>query len=390
MEKTEIKALAKSICKNAKPFGYDIKHSHMLEILARCDGAANFNTVAARVVQPVVAPQEVNLGCAKDLDPANVFGQSFWIGNVGVALAYCGEGLNGDYNPEDDEDEPLLRLDFMQLDEAGDFEEIDGSGCTQINRDRATLEQRQCFLEMALAYALKHVANRDDVSFKWITGKLTWLDETWDGRTLAHYEMPAEIPAIAKKYNQPDLTMKVEPVAPAIGDADVKDPEARVRTTATKGEWTTWRISQNLTDRWGEINEAQASAKPLIPLADESTGLLASLQAQMWDELTFIVRKDGQYGILFESEYCSTESEEHLHRDNPDDAWYLGLKSHEELVKVLLAMVARLEPQYPGVQFALADEQFMPNNRAAIWAFAPDGLLTAEQRESLGMALLNG
>lgn len=131
---------------------------------------------------------------------ANVFGSTFWIGNVGVSFEYLGEGHDGDYNPEDPNDEPLLRLDFMKIDAKGEHEEIDGSGCTQVNSEKATKEQRQCFLEMALAYAKKYVLT-EKTSFKWVTGHLTWFDQNWDG-VIAGYEMPEEIPAILAKYRK--------------------------------------------------------------------------------------------------------------------------------------------------------------------------------------------
>jgi hypothetical protein len=90
---------------------------------------------------------------AKELeasDPANVFGEQLWIGDIGVAFADIGEGRNGDYNPEDPEDEALLRLDFMQKDEGPRrFVDTDGSGCTNVSVS-ATKEERQRFLELAI------------------------------------------------------------------------------------------------------------------------------------------------------------------------------------------------------------------------------------------------
>jgi hypothetical protein len=107
----------------------------------------------------------------------------------------------------------------------------------------------------------------------------------------------------------------------------------------------------------------------------------------MWDECTFIVRKDGKFGIWLEAEFCSLESEEHAKEDDPD--WYATLKPHAEVVKALLAGMTPLAERYPGVQFAVPDESHVINDRPAAWAFVPDGLLSAEQREELGKALLD-
>jgi hypothetical protein len=165
---------------------------------------------------------------------------------------------------------------------------------------------------------------------------------------------------------------------------DVPDPEVNVHPLGKPDEWEIWNISQNLTDRWGDINHHDGENKPLELL--EENDLLERLRAQMWDELTFVVRKDGKFGILFESEFCSLESEKHQKDDSPD--WYATLKPHAEVVKALLERMKPLAERYPGVLFAVPDEAHVVNGRPAAWAFVPDGLLTDEQREELGKALL--
>lgn len=151
-------------------------------------------------------------------------------------------------------------------------------------------------------------------------------------------------------------------------------------------EWKVWNISQNLTDRWGDINYHNGDNKPLELLEDDDA-LLERLRAQMWDELTFIVRKDGKFGILFESEFCTLECEEHAKDGDPD--WYATLKPHAEVVKALLDGMKLLAERYPDVQFAVPDESQVINDRPAAWAFVSDGVLSAEQREELGKALLD-
>lgn len=167
---------------------------------------------------------------------------------------------------------------------------------------------------------------------------------------------------------------------------DVPDPEVKVRTIAKPEEWTVWNISQNLTDRWSEINYYNAEEKPLELLEDDEE-LLLRLRDQMWDEITFIVRKDGNFGILFEVEFCSKESEDG--EKDADPSWYASLKPHAEVVKALLEGMKSLAVRYPHVQFAVPDESHIFNDRPAAWAFVPDGLLSTEQREELGTAMLS-
>lgn len=126
--------------------------------------------------------------------------------------------------------------------------------------------------------------------------------------------------------------------------------------------------------------------------ADQNTqqddaNLFERLCAQMWDECTFIVRKEGKFGILFEVEFCSQESEEHAKAEDPD--WYATLKPHAEVVNALLEGMQPLAERYSGVQFAVPDKSQVINDRPAAWAFVSDGLLSAEQREELGKALLD-
>lgn len=51
---------------------------------------------------------------------------------VKVELEYIGEGYNGDYDPDDPEDQPLLRFTVLKLVD-GEWEQIDdASYCTQL------------------------------------------------------------------------------------------------------------------------------------------------------------------------------------------------------------------------------------------------------------------
>lgn len=161
---------------------------------------------------------------------------------------------------------------------------------------------------------------------------------------------------------------------------EVPDPAIQVRLPQAPEDWTVWHISQNLTDRWGELNLHNALNKPLDPLIlDEA--LFSRLQAQMTDETTFVVRKDGQYGLLFEVEYCSQESE--ARDDEQDPQW----RPHQVVIAALAAGLCKLEPRFPGVQFALPHESEMVNERPCVWAFMPEGLLNGQQRQELSDGL---
>lgn len=168
---------------------------------------------------------------------------------------------------------------------------------------------------------------------------------------------------------------------------DVPDPIVRVQPVGLGGNQVDWKISQNLTDRWGDINDHNAESKPLELLTDDEP-LFERLRNQMWDECTFIVRKDGTFGILFEVEFASIESEE-AEKLHHDPAWFSSLKPHAEVVNALLKDMEPLANKFPGVQFAVPDESVIINDRPAAWAFVPDGMLTAEQREELGKAMLD-
>lgn len=165
---------------------------------------------------------------------------------------------------------------------------------------------------------------------------------------------------------------------------DVAAPSVQVQSVADPRSRSEWRISQNLTDRWGELNYHNHDNKPLDLLEDDHA-LLERLLGQMWDEATFVVRKDGKFGILFESEYCSRESEAHAERSDP--VWYATLKPYDEVAAALLNGMAALAKRFPGVEFAVPDPSEVVDGRPAAWAFVADGLLNDKQRENLGVAL---
>lgn len=154
------------------------------------------------------------------------------------------------------------------------------------------------------------------------------------------------------------------------GRSEVKDPAVKVRQVGGPEGETQWLISQNLTDRWGDINYHNAANKPLAEL-EENKDLLERLRSQMVGEETFIVRKDGKYGILFEMEFLSIESE--------DDE---SLKPHDEVVEALLRGMQKIAENFPGIELAVPDKAEIVNERPAAWAFVADGLLADDQRKA--------
>lgn len=167
------------------------------------------------------------------------------------------------------------------------------------------------------------------------------------------------------------------------------DPVALVREIGQSMDTpqVEWRISQNLTDRWGEFNRFEEARKPLA-LLEGNPELLERLLAQMWDEITFVVRMDGQFGLLYEVEYCSRESEQGCDPEEQASDWFKNLRPQAVVEQALLKGMEPLAQQFPGVKFGVPDAQWIIEQRPAAWAFVPDGLLDEQQRETLGKALL--
>ncbi|MFN9471425.1 hypothetical protein [Acidovorax sp.] len=160
------------------------------------------------------------------------------------------------------------------------------------------------------------------------------------------------------------------------------DPLARVYDLDTPGAFSTWRITQNVTDRWGEINE-NPDAQHLKGQLRSDPELLERLQCQMFEEDTFIVRKDGVWGVLFELEFCSRESEVNL--DSPEEN--AKRPPRDLVIANLIADLLEMQGQFPGVHFTVPDPANIYEERPAVWAFVPDGLLEDPQREALARML---
>lgn len=155
------------------------------------------------------------------------------------------------------------------------------------------------------------------------------------------------------------------------------------KVTLPNGVESTWDIEENLTDRCGDLNSAFMQAKPGLAILALEPALAASLIAELVDEICFVVRKDGEFGILAEVEYCSRESE--CVMDNSDAA----LKPHAEVKAALLKGLRGLQERFPSVEFCVPAVQHIVNDRPAVWAYFKPGTLSAESRDELSSALLS-
>ena len=98
-------------------------------------------------------------------------------GHVIVELEYIGEGRSGDYDPDDPNDEPLMRFRVLQADEDGDISEVDNASyCTLIS---AALPKEK--LKALATLILNKVADPvvRGASIKKLCEELSWIDESW-------------------------------------------------------------------------------------------------------------------------------------------------------------------------------------------------------------------
>jgi hypothetical protein len=138
-------------------------------------------------------------------DHANVLGCSLYVGDIVMTLSFMNEGHDGDYNPNDPNDEPLLRFDIIQKDEDGEFADHDcSSGCCQLNQETSTPEQRQRFLELAMCYAQEYLVT-GKTSAKSLVGWITWCGADWNG-LLNAYAAPASLKAVLDKWSELSLS----------------------------------------------------------------------------------------------------------------------------------------------------------------------------------------
>lgn len=96
--------------------------------------------------------------------------------NVKVELEDIGEGISGDYNPDDPNDTPLLRFYVLRKDEDGEWQEYpDGSYCTQINAETTSEERQREILEVIMDRVFDEVSGGVS-SIKKACEELSWLE----------------------------------------------------------------------------------------------------------------------------------------------------------------------------------------------------------------------
>lgn len=94
------------------------------------------------------------------------------VGNVRVRLSHIGEGIFGDYDPNDKEDIPLLRFDVEKFDN-GDWEPVDdASYCTRIEADRYFTD---VIAAMTVIMTEVYAAVEDGHSIKKTCERLSWI-----------------------------------------------------------------------------------------------------------------------------------------------------------------------------------------------------------------------
>ncbi|CAN7524986.1 hypothetical protein LJR168_003760 [Pseudoxanthomonas sp. LjRoot168] len=193
-------------------------------------------------------------------------------------------------------------------------------------------------------------------------------------------EDPAPAPPAASRP-----TLPAEAFAPATPRVPVAAvPELSLEGDLVEvpgGEMKVWHVRPGISDRFGVVEAQYGGATPEGAALLASPQLLAQLQQQMWDELTFISFKDGKYGVLFETE-VPVQGDPIM-----DDAQ--NLPARQAVVDAQRAHLAVLAKDFPQVDFCLVPHKHAVEGRPGIWAFVPDGALDAAQREALGQRLLS-
>lgn len=161
------------------------------------------------------------------------------------------------------------------------------------------------------------------------------------------------------------------------------DPAVRIQRLTYEFSHGYWYITPAITDRWG--NPIDDNHDVLKCLEDLGEKRLKSLQQQMWGETTFVARKDGVYGVLFETEIRTKESEIDHPAGKPSDFDVLPLRADVETR--LLRGMQSIKLRYPGVAFCVPHPSQIPMQRTGAWAFVRDGLLDDRQRDDLGQEL---
>lgn len=134
-----------------------------------------------------------------------------------------------------------------------------------------------------------------------------------------------------------------------------------VSVTGLDGTVSDWSIETDLTDRWGDYNTANLNKKSALPFLALDEPLLNRCRVAMVEEDSFIVCKDGKFGVLVEVEY---ECQESVPEDNIS-----GALPRTEVVQKVLAGLAAVKARYPQVEVGIPDPSVVYDGRVAAWCY---------------------
>ena len=115
-----------------------------------------------------------------------------------------------------------------------------------------------------------------------------------------------------------------------------------------------------VTDRWGDTESFDNSPESLLA-AEKLTPFMAS-------EFSFVVQKDGGYGLLIETEIEHKDSDGNVNEQN---------RSDEEIFQMILLNVAPSLAKYKGVEFWCEVGPHIFFNRMSFRTFIPEANLEA-------------
>ena len=159
-----------------------------------------------------------------------------------------------------------------------------------------------------------------------------------------------------------------------------------ISVTNLDGTKGTWVIETNLADRWGDLNFAEREKKPSLDTLADDTALLDALRQELTNEVSFIVRKDGKFGVLIEIEFTSKESEEAASDGSADR--FSDCQPHAVVVEALRRGMTALAPMFPQAQFCVPPEEEIFWGRPAAWAFVPHKSMSQSAIQDLSVKML--
>lgn len=143
---------------------------------------------------------------------------------------------------------------------------------------------------------------------------------------------------------------------------------------------TPWFIAPGLSDCGGELVEqaGDAAYDLQVQLHSNEREILVALREKQYQVgcRSYIGWKDGSYGLLFEVEFFSTESD-------PER----GRGSFDEVTAAVVAEIPRLESAVPGVSICACPENTLAFGRPGVWAFVKAELLDQTDYKTLLLGL---